>query len=298
MKNNIRLTESQLKKIITESVKKVLKEDRLPKLPGYDKWKTSTPASWESQDIISYEDFIDMVLTEDARNIKEFVEWLKDYDEEIYEAVAANAGGNENAILAAMKAGLNWEEIAREFYDMKPVRYYPGDLDENKAIKKTKVRLTESRLKKMISESVKRVIKEQRRLLKEGAAHLYDYIDGYALIENLADELYPDMDYAEAVEKVCASDPAIAKICDREYCISADGYSSEPTYWDDGGSSIDVTDDDGLTEDIKQIKNPQIRQFLDKLSEEWIGKLEFRGCYEDDRQDYADAEMAEKDFDW
>lgn len=155
-KNVVKINESQLKQVIAESVKKVLMES-LPSLPGYDRWKTSTPREFDAPNLVSEEDFYDMVRSADDEQTNEFIEWLKQVPEE-YEAVMKEmkSGNQDNVFLAAIDSGINWKDIASEVFDLKPVKYYPGDINEDKK----KVKLTESKLKEIIKGSVKKVMNE------------------------------------------------------------------------------------------------------------------------------------------
>ena len=128
-KTSVKLNESQLKQVIAESVKKVLKEG-LPSLPGYDRWKTSIPKEWDKSDMISEEDFYDMIRSADDEQTRDFIEWLKETPEEYRVIMQQLEAGNENNVFfAAIDNGISWKEIASEVFDLKPVKYYPGDMD-------------------------------------------------------------------------------------------------------------------------------------------------------------------------
>lgn len=103
---------------------------------AYDRWRTTDPREKYEQDMISKDDFFDIYVKSDNLDKgekREFIEWLSGYDPDVYEKFSAElrASGQANLIAVAVNAGLDWHEIAREFLDVKPVEYYPGDLDES-----------------------------------------------------------------------------------------------------------------------------------------------------------------------
>lgn len=126
-----KLNEAQLKKMINESVKRILKEG-LPSLPGYDRWKTSVPDSWDEPTMINKDDFLDMIKTErDERVIQDFVEWVNDDCEpEVCESVMQAMKEGRNVFIAAIKSGVDWKEICENYFDIRPVNYYPSDMED------------------------------------------------------------------------------------------------------------------------------------------------------------------------
>ena len=161
------------------------------------------------------------------------------------------------------------------------------------------IKLNESQLKKIIKECVKRVLKE-KKVIKEGNTHsdLYAYVSGKELIEEVAWNLIPDdvterqarRQYAQQlIEKWVMSDPAIKKIYKTEYTIWAEGSDEEPGMWSDGGSSFDITNDDGLDDDIKQIKDDKLRELIYEQEEYELNNLNFNN-YTEEQQDYVDSE--------
>ena len=129
----------------------------LPSLPGYDRWKTSIPDSWDKPDMMDESDFYDMIRSADKEQGQEFVEWLKEYPD-LYDSVIGTleSGEEENPFMVAINNGMDWKEICHEFFDIKPVKYYPGDINEGKK----KAKLTESQLKEVIKDSVQKVMNE------------------------------------------------------------------------------------------------------------------------------------------
>lgn len=74
-KNTIKLTESQLNKVIAESVKKVLREGMTSDNPAYEKWETIKEylgAEQMLEDIFQYLD---------SSKLEQIIEWFdQDYD--------------------------------------------------------------------------------------------------------------------------------------------------------------------------------------------------------------------------
>ncbi len=128
---SVKLTESQLHKLIRESVKKALAEekswfDNPINAARYDNWRTSDPRDDQMSDMISKEDFYDTFYSYDK---KELLEWLKEFDQNVYnEAIKAEKTGTGDAFNVTLER-LGWKEIASDFLDLRPVEYYPGDMD-------------------------------------------------------------------------------------------------------------------------------------------------------------------------
>ena len=117
--------EKKLDEAIDRAVRKTLKEMR--GLPGYDEWKTREPDYFNKPDMIDKDDFMEWAGGLDDGDAKNFMEWLRDYDEDIYGQVSLKAGDAGSPVMAAMDCGLDWKEIAKEFLEQRPVNYYPGD---------------------------------------------------------------------------------------------------------------------------------------------------------------------------
>ena len=110
---------------------KLVKEGfgKLPK--NYDAWRTREPDYLDRQATMISED--DFMSTFYSYSKDELMDWLKNFAPDVYEeALFAEKNGTENPFNVAYER-LGWKEIAREFLDMQPVLYYPGDreLDES-----------------------------------------------------------------------------------------------------------------------------------------------------------------------
>lgn len=131
--NSIKLTQQDLAEMIGKAVCQ-LKESL--SLPGYDAWKTRTPYDDEPS-IISKDDFFENIAQDGDpgrryNQCKEFLEWLADYDQEVYEKVMQeNQATGENVFDLAINNGIDWKEIARDFYYLTPVNYYKDDMYES-----------------------------------------------------------------------------------------------------------------------------------------------------------------------
>lgn len=165
--SKVRLSASEFQKFITESVKRTVNEmSGLPK--NYDSRRTAVPNSWNEPDRIDKDDFFDMINSSDEREQKNFVDFVKEYLSDEYENGVSSTveflkqvSAGENPFMAAINLGVKWEDIALEFFDIKPVRSYLGDNDQDP---RDTIRLSESHLRGIIGESVKRTI---NRMLTE-----------------------------------------------------------------------------------------------------------------------------------
>lgn len=145
---------------------------------------------------------------------------------------------------------------------------------------------------------------KERKLIKEGKCDYYADIPGSEIIEDVAWDFMPDSitEYEnrhkylmQIIKKWAANDPIIQKIYDTDYTIWAEGWYEEATMWDDGGSGFDITSDDGLEDDISQIKNDKLRELIDKEANYKIERLDFSN-YTEEREDYYNAEEASRRF--
>ena len=150
------------------------------------------------------------------------------------------------------------------------------------------VRLNERQLRRMIAESV-------RRIIKESSSSAYDYIDGKDLVENVFWKLVPEsMSYDEGKRKIASmiaslNDPAIDELMDKEYTVYGEiNYEESESY---------LTDDGGLEDTINKVRNPKLRAALMKEYDYYTKKLDFKDPDAEER-DWADAERAESDYDW
>ena len=136
-------------------------------------------------------------------------------------------------------------------------QYYLYEKQMN--MKRNIVKLNEAQLKKMIVESVRRVLNESR-------PGLMMRIEGSDFLDNVfyeVDSVSPEEEdmFSDWYENYRGQDPAIDKIADNEFTVYAiAGYHN----WQDEGGQNDVdfeiTDDDGLWDLIGQIRNPRIKK--------------------------------------
>lgn len=116
------LSKEDLAEMIKASVAKILKEGIDWKKFGrdHDKWLSSPE---DSGSRITKQQFFEetkYVIDQDER--KEFLEWLKEFDPEVYE-IALVAGKNGKSVAdAALENGIGWDEIVEYFYDATPVK--------------------------------------------------------------------------------------------------------------------------------------------------------------------------------
>ena len=159
-------------------------------------------------------------------------------------------------------------------------------------MKKNVIRLNEGQLRRMISETVRRVLKESQN---EFCAD----ISGYELVEYAVWEVLDDIpdEYVQNVEGFvqAQNDPALADIYNKEYRVWA-----EPGFYD----KLELTgEDDGLDETIKKIRDPKIREAISKAYDVkldyLLNNVGFGGFenYTAAMRDYHYSEMAEPDYD-
>lgn len=102
-------------------------------LPGYDRWKTSTPSSWEAPDQISRDDFQNTYIKHnnlDDREKREFLEWLGDYTGEDVSGLV----NDPNPLAKAIGIGIvDWKEVCSDFLDIHPVDWYKSDREEDRS---------------------------------------------------------------------------------------------------------------------------------------------------------------------
>lgn len=103
---------------------------------AYDRWRTTDPRDESQSDMINKDDFFDMIRSSDEREKREFVDYVKEYlTDEYNDGVSSTqeflkqVSVGENPFMAAINLGVKWETIAQDFFELKPVEYYPGDLD-------------------------------------------------------------------------------------------------------------------------------------------------------------------------
>lgn len=99
---------------------------------AYDRWKTSVPDEWDEPNYIDKDDFFDMIRTSDAKQQKEFIDYVKEYYSDEYEDGVSSmdeflrqVADGENPFMAAIDLGVDWHDICRDFFDIpRPVDHY------------------------------------------------------------------------------------------------------------------------------------------------------------------------------
>lgn len=99
---------------------------------AYDRWKTSVPDEWDEPNYIDKDDFFDMIRTSDAKQQKEFIDYVKEYYSDEYEDGISSmdeflrqVADGENPFLVAIDLGVDWHDICRDFFDIpRPVDHY------------------------------------------------------------------------------------------------------------------------------------------------------------------------------
>jgi hypothetical protein len=167
-KNTIKLTESELKKIISESVKNVLKENN-------DRPLTQLCFALINGNLKSnievyegdFEGSIDVTVTFNGGEINASGYGYEDGDD--FELASATIQWNGGTAYVSEGEPIA-SKLSKTISLLMQDRGNEGDFPmESKRTKKNVVKLTESKLKKIISESVKKVLKES----------MYDTNDGF-----------------------------------------------------------------------------------------------------------------------
>lgn len=123
-------SEKSLDEAIDRAIKKTVKEMRGDwfsnpiNAASYDRWRTAAPDD-DRPSMVTEEDFMDWISNPGRSEISDLMDWLAEYDPDIFQKV--KAGGGENPFMAALDNGVSWKDIASEVFDVRPVNYYPGD---------------------------------------------------------------------------------------------------------------------------------------------------------------------------
>ena len=120
----------KLDEAIDRAISKTLKEMRGDwfsnplNAASYDRWRTAAPGD-DRPDIVTEEDFMDWIRNPGRSEISDLMDWLAEYDPDIFQKV--KTGGGKNPFMEALNNGVDWKDIATEVLDVTPVDCYPGD---------------------------------------------------------------------------------------------------------------------------------------------------------------------------
>ena len=123
-------SEKKLDEAIDRAIKKTIKEMRGDwfsnpiNAASYDRWRTAAPDD-DRPSMVTEEDFMDWISNPGRSEISDLMDWLAEYDPDIFQRV--KACGGENPFMEALDNGVSWKDIASEVFDVRPVNYYPGD---------------------------------------------------------------------------------------------------------------------------------------------------------------------------
>ena len=111
--NKIDITKDDLAEMIRKSVTKILKEEIDWRKFGrdHDKWLMNNP--YDKENVWTKEQFYD---TKDEIDEKDFLNWLQEFDPEVFEIVSRSVGNGISAVDAALENGIGWDEIVEDFY--------------------------------------------------------------------------------------------------------------------------------------------------------------------------------------
>lgn len=127
----IHITRDDIKEMVDKAVGQLMEGFGLP---GYDAWKLSAPKELDEPDEIDEDDFYDMIRSCDAKEQKEFIDYVKEYLNDEYEDGVSSTeeflkqvSAGENPFYAAINLGVRWQDICQDFFDIKPVSHYAED---------------------------------------------------------------------------------------------------------------------------------------------------------------------------
>ena len=143
-----------------------------------------------------------------------------------------------------------------------------------------KIRITESELKNMISEAVKRVIKESYHGRNKSSV-CYLKVNGNDFVKKTIQK------FGNGINPLVVSDDEqIAEIMNN-FLIEAEESYSPQTYWEPGGGSFEILDDDGLYDMIESIQDENIKKLFEKGYDEYVYSNPDYD-YGPDKDDFAD----------
>lgn len=146
----------------------------------------------------------------------------------------------------------------------------------------TKIRITETELKNMISETVKRVIKESyyRRSM---SSVCYLTVNGNDFVEKTIQRFGNGIN-----PSVVSNDEQIAEIMNNDFLIKAEVSHSPQTRWEPGDDSFEILDDEGLYDMIEFIQDENIKKMFEKGYDEYVYSSPDFLVGERDEDDFAD----------
>ena len=146
----------------------------------------------------------------------------------------------------------------------------------------SKMRITESDLRLMVNEAVRRVVNEGYMYPRR--PHGYDtsvgmlMVNGRDFVERVLDDCCSDEFYERSI-----SDPAVQEIAGNEYKVTAVYTHQNQTYDDPEIDDFSIEDDEGLFDVIENIGDENLRTAFMKGYEKYVEGGDFRyPDYDDD----------------
>ena len=121
-----------------------------------------------------------------------------------------------------------------------------------------KIRITEAELKSIISEAVKKVI-------KESTARCYLKVNGNDFVKKTIQKFGNGIN-----PSVVLNNEQIAEIMNDNFLIEAEESYSPQTYWEPGYSDFEILDDEGLYDIIDSIQDENIKKLFEKGYDEFV----------------------------
>ena len=175
--------------------------------------------------------------------------------------------------------------VVKELDDREGLYFLKNNKMNENNMKRKAIKINESDLHRMIKRSVSRILNE---IYKSEEPELYYILHGDEFIDDLMSE--------EEYENAASKDPILSKIYGTEYRLTAEVFADDDGYiykWN-------IVEDEGLQDDLKQIKDPGVRNLLWRGWQTFMKHLDINDFENDEegRRDYANSEMGEPDFDW
>ena len=124
-----------------------------------------------------------------------------------------------------------------------------------------KIRITESELKSMICEAVKKVIKESRGW----SSVCYLDVNGKDFVQKTLEKFGIGTDPSYAL-----NDEIVAEIMGNKFHVKAIASHSPQTYMEPGGDDFEITEDDGLYDMIDSIQDEALKNVFLKGYDEFV----------------------------